>query len=55
MFGCLESEGKKREKRENEGRKQGPVLGMLRINFFLQNVQKMAYIALQTGENTNLT
>ena len=27
----------------------------LELKFRLQNVQKMAFIALQTGENTNLT
>ena len=26
VFGCLESERKRREKRANEGRKQGPVM-----------------------------
>ena len=55
MFGCLESERKRKENRENEGRKQGPVLGMLELKIRLQNVRKMAYIALKTDENTNLT
>ena len=55
MFGCLESERKRREKRENEGKKPGPVTAMLEMKVRLQIVHNMAYIALQTGENTNLS
>ena len=43
MFGCLESERKRREKRENEGQKQGPVLGMLEIKVRLQNLENGLY------------
>ena len=34
---------------------RGPYWVCLELKIRLQNVQKMAYIALQTGENTNLT
>ena len=55
MFGFLESERKRRENRENESQKQGPAMEKPLMKVRLQNVQKMAYIALQTSENTNLT
>ena len=55
MFGCLENERNRREKRENEGPKQGPVMEMPSMKVRLQIVHKMAYIALQKGENTNLS
>ena len=56
MFGCLESERKRKEKRANEGQKQGPVMkNAFLMKVRLQIVHKMAYIALQISENTNLT
>ena len=43
----------RREKMKAE--KRGPYWVCLELKVSLQNVQKMAYIALQTSENTNLT
>ena len=51
----MRERGERRENRELEGQKQGPVMEMPFMKVRLQIVQKLAYIALQIGENTNLT
>ena len=55
VFGSLENERKRREKRENGNQNWDCVKNCVKKIVRLQNVHNMAYIAPQTCENTKLT
>ena len=55
MFGSLESERKGRDEEQMRAENRGHNGKILEMKVRLQNVHKMAYIALQKGENINLS